>query len=163
MGRFDQPAPQGHDVMFSIYKKISVGKLKMWVFHWPEQCGRINGTSRSSNLCDLQGRCGYGHTIRQLALEYAPRGLRIFSVAPGLIHTPAIEGLGADMDEFLKRVGDSHAQKRPGQPSEVAELVAFLCSERAPFMTGGPIFVDGGCMLRSSLGDAIRPFFVKEE
>ena len=101
--------------------------------------------------------------IRQLALEYAPRGLRVFSVAPGLIHTPAIEGLGADTGKFLKRVGDSHAQKRPGQPSEVGELVAFLCSERASFMTGGPIFVDGGCMLRSSLGDAIRPFFVEEE
>ena len=101
--------------------------------------------------------------IRQLALEYAPRGLRVFSVAPGLIHTPAIEGLGADTGEFLKRVGDSHAKKRPGQPSEVAELVAFLCSERASFMTGGPIFVDGGCMLRSSLGNAIRPFFMKEE
>mmetsp|Transcript_7552 Transcript_7552/g.12503 ORF Transcript_7552/g.12503 Transcript_7552/m.12503 type:complete len:227 (+) Transcript_7552:63-743(+) len=40
--------------------------------------------------------------MRQLALEYAPRGLRVLSVAPGLIHTPAIDGLGADTDQFLK-------------------------------------------------------------
>jgi NAD(P)-dependent dehydrogenase (short-subunit alcohol dehydrogenase family) len=96
--------------------------------------------------------------VRQLALEYAPQGLRVLSVAPGLINTPAIDNLGPDRAGFMKNVGDSHAMQRYGEPSEVAEVIAFLCSERASFMTGGPVFVDGGTMLRSALGDAIRPF-----
>ena len=101
--------------------------------------------------------------LKQLALEYAPLGLRVFSVAPGLVETPAIAGLGADTQSFLQSVGASHAMKRWGQPQEVGELIAFLASERASFMTGGPIYVDGGTMLRSSLGDAIRPFFDERE
>ena len=102
-------------------------------------------------------------TLKQLALEYAPLGLRVLSVAPGLIHTPAIEGLGPDTQTFLEKVGDSHAMKRWGQPEEVGELIAFLASERASFMTGGPIYVEGGAMLRHALGDAIRPFFDERE
>lgn len=102
-------------------------------------------------------------SIRQLALEYAPLGLRVLSVAPGLIDTPAIDNVGSNREEFMKTVGDSHAMKRYGSPVEVAEVIAFLCSERASFMTGGPIFVDGGTMLRSSLGDAIRPFTVEND
>lgn len=101
--------------------------------------------------------------LKQLALEYAPRGLRVFSVAPGLVHTPAIDGLGADTQTFLDRVGSSHAMKRWAQPQEVGELIAFLASERASFMTGGPIYVDGGAMLNHSLSDAIRPFFDERE
>jgi NAD(P)-dependent dehydrogenase (short-subunit alcohol dehydrogenase family) len=101
-------------------------------------------------------------SIRQLALEDAPQGLRVLSVAPGLIDTPAIDGLGDDTAKFFKNVGNSHAMKGHGSTLEAAELIAFLCSERASFVTGGPIFVDGGCMLRSSLGDAIIPFFVEQ-
>jgi len=107
-------------------------------------------------------KAGVDMAIRQLALEYAPQGLRVFSVAPGLIDTPAIDGLGPDTQKFLRDVGSSHAAKRHGEPDEVGEVIAFLCSERASFMTGNTIYIDGGTMLRSSLGDAIRPFFVKD-
>jgi 3-oxoacyl-[acyl-carrier protein] reductase len=102
-------------------------------------------------------------SIKQLALEYAPLGVRVVSVAPGLIDTPAIDNLGPDRERFMREVGSSHAMRRYGDPMEVAEVIAFLCSERASFMTGGPIYVDGGTMLRSSLGDAIRPFTVGDE
>jgi len=57
---------------------------------------------------------------------------------------------------------EMHAMKRYAKPSECGELIAFLASERASFMTGGPIYVDGGAMLRTSLGDAIKPFFVRK-
>ena len=103
--------------------------------------------------------------IKQLALEYAELGVRVYSVAPGLIDTPAIHGLGSSEDEakkFLHDVGSSHAMKRHAKPSECGELIAFLASERASFMTGGPIYVDGGAMLRTSLGDAIKPYFARK-
>lgn len=103
--------------------------------------------------------------IKQLALEYAEVGVRVFSVAPGLMDTPAIHGLNSSEDhtkKFLKDVGSSHAMKRHASPSECGELITFLASERASFMTGGPIYVDGGAMLRTSLGDAIKPYFVRK-
>jgi NAD(P)-dependent dehydrogenase (short-subunit alcohol dehydrogenase family) len=116
--------------------------------------------------------------VIQLALEYAPAGLRVLSIAPGLIDTPAIDNVGNvagggpdDNDNnntnnntkamFLQELGATHAMQRHGNASEVAEVIAFLCSERASFMTGNaPLYVDGGCMLRSSLGDALRSFTV---
>ena len=57
--------------------------------------------------------------LKQLALEYAPMGLRVYSVAPGLVHTPAIEGLGADTQSFLQKVGESHAMKRYAQTTPI--------------------------------------------
>ena len=69
-------------------------------------------------------------SMKQLALEYAPVGLRVLSVAPGLIDTPAIDSLGSDRHKVMREVGDSHAMKRYGNPMEVAQVVAFLCSEQ---------------------------------
>lgn len=102
--------------------------------------------------------------IKQLALEYAELGVRVCSVAPGLINTPAIHSLGSEEQtkQFLKDVGDAHAMKRHAEPSECGEFLAFLVSERASFMTGGPFFVDGGAMLRTSLGDTIKNYFVRK-
>jgi NAD(P)-dependent dehydrogenase (short-subunit alcohol dehydrogenase family) len=102
--------------------------------------------------------------LKQLALEYAELGVRVYSVAPGLIDTPAIHSLGSEdqTKKFLQDVGSSHAMKRHAEPSECGELIAFLASERASFMTGGPIYVDGGAMLRTSLGDAIKPYFMRK-
>lgn len=99
--------------------------------------------------------------IRQLSLEYAPMGLRVLGVAPGLIDTPAIENLGPKHADFMKEVGGSHAMERYGTAQEVAEFLAFLSSERASFITGGPYLVDGGATLRSSLGDALRRFTIE--
>eukprot|EP00978_Attheya_sp_CCMP212_P017612 scaffold47173_cov51-Attheya_sp.AAC.2 len=60
--------------------------------------------------------------IRQLALEYASKGIRVLSIAPGIIDTPAINNV-------------AHAMERYGDVSDVAKVIAFLCSERASFMT----------------------------
>ena len=103
------------------------------------------------------------HSLKQLALEYAPLGLRVYSVAPGLIDTPAIASLN-DGKRFLDDVSSSHAMKRAGKPEEVGELVAFLASERASFITcSKPIYVDGGALLRHALSDSILPFFDERE
>ena len=65
--------------------------------------------------------------IKQLALEYAELGVRVCSVAPGLIDTPAIHSLGSEEQtkRFLKDVGDAHAMKRHAEPSECGEFLAF--------------------------------------
>ena len=78
---------------------------------------------------------------RNAALDYGPDGIRVNAVGPAFIRTPMVENL----DEQTKRsVVDLHPIGRMGEPSEVAELVAWLASDRASFVTGGYYAIDGG-------------------
>lgn len=74
------------------------------------------------------------------ALEYAGMGIRVNCVCPGYIKT---EGMGAGLDSYPGAT-EGTPMKRLGQAHEIAEVAAFLCSERASFVTGAAIPVDGG-------------------
>jgi len=80
---------------------------------------------------------------RTAAVEYGKAGLRINAVGPGFIHTPMISALEADQ-EINKLLVSLHPIGRLGTPEEVAELVVWLSSEQASFVTGGYYAVDGG-------------------
>jgi NAD(P)-dependent dehydrogenase (short-subunit alcohol dehydrogenase family) len=81
-------------------------------------------------------------------LEYAPAGIRINAVCPGFIHTPMVEQafdlLSRDNPHIATQVAALHPVGRLGAPEEVAEVVVWLCSDAASFVTGHTMTVDGG-------------------
>ena len=81
------------------------------------------------------------------ALAYSAQGIRINAVAPGFIHTPMVASLEADAKVNAALVAQ-HPIGRLGQPEEVAELVVWLASGRASFVTGAYLPVDGGYLAR---------------
>lgn len=106
------------------------------------------------NLCSIAGIRGeagyiaYGSSKAALAFatrcaaqEMAPYNVRVNGVAPGLTDTD----MAGEMEcKAKKKMVDASAMKRLGQPQEIADLVFYLCSEQASFITGQIIRIDGG-------------------
>jgi len=112
------------------------------------------------NIASLSGVRGEAHQApysaakggvialtRSAAAEYAQQGIRVNAVCPGGIRT------GALIDYFEKVPGAEentaavHAMRRLGEPEEIADAVCYLCSDRASFITGHALNVDGGIMV----------------
>jgi len=84
---------------------------------------------------------------RTAALEYASHGIRVNAVCPAWIETPMVMDQGpapASIPAVREALAGHIPLKRLGQPEEVAQAVAWLCSDAASFITGQPLLVDGG-------------------
>ncbi|TIL29823.1 SDR family oxidoreductase [Mesorhizobium sp.] len=112
----------------------------------------VQGFACQQNVAAYATTKGAIHTLtRALALDHARSGIRVNSVSPGSIRTPILEkaargenGTDADVEAAYRRFGEAHPIGRIGEPEEVAELIAFLCSSKAGFCTGADYRIDGG-------------------
>jgi 3alpha(or 20beta)-hydroxysteroid dehydrogenase len=81
---------------------------------------------------------------RVAAADLAPLGIRVNAVLPGVIDTEMLRGGGVTAEELVERNRSRLLVERLGQPQDVAALVLFLASERASYITGTDLLVDGG-------------------
>lgn len=120
--------------------------------------GAIVNTASIGSERGLAGACTYNaskHAVvgltRTAAAEAGPKGVRVNCVMPGVIDTPLLESVlapmfGGDIALGKKTLGRIAPLERIGQPVEIGEVVAFLLSDAASFVTGAAWSIDGGAL-----------------
>lgn len=104
--------------------------------------GILGGAQRGTYHAAKHGVIGL---TKSAALEYAPLGIRVNTVCPGIIHTPMVDAMIADgQQEVLDTMIQTVPAQRLGRPEEIANSVVWLCSEAASFVIGHTLVVDGG-------------------
>lgn len=130
-------------------------------FAWPHMKGRKGAIVHISSVqghTNQYGVLGYATTkgavhamTRAMAVDCAKHGIRVNSISPGSIRTPLLEygaaqlaKAGQTMEDMIATFGAAHPVGRVGTVEEVAEMVAYLCSDAAAFVTGADFRIDGG-------------------
>jgi NAD(P)-dependent dehydrogenase (short-subunit alcohol dehydrogenase family) len=110
------------------------------IVNW-SSTGGMNGSKTPVSIYSAS-KAGVISFTKQAAIEYARDGIRANAICPGLIVTELSGGREA-IEKFPHLVKGA-PMRRAGEPEEVAELACFLASDRAPFLTGAVIPIDGG-------------------
>jgi NAD(P)-dependent dehydrogenase (short-subunit alcohol dehydrogenase family) len=110
------------------------------IVNW-SSTGGVNASQMPTSVYGA-AKAGVIHVTKAAAVEYGPQGIRANTIVPGFIETEMSGGKGAA--ERHPAVVRNVALRRAGQPEEVAELAAFLCSDRAGYISGAAIPIDGG-------------------
>ena len=96
------------------------------------------------NTAYAAAKSGVNLLTKSSAAEYGGQGIRINAVSPGVIRTPGVENYFKEQPEMAEGLKRAAVLNRLGEPEEIAEAVVFLCSDRASFITGQLLSVDGG-------------------
>jgi NAD(P)-dependent dehydrogenase (short-subunit alcohol dehydrogenase family) len=143
--------------------EVNVGSIHLTA-HFGVPVMRLRGGGVIVNLSSVQGfACQSGvmayvaskgaiHAMtRAMALDFAADQIRVVSISPGSIRSPILalaartfDGPDADIEAAFARFGAAHPLGRIGEPEEVGDLIAFLVSDKAAFLTGADYKIDGG-------------------
>lgn len=100
------------------------------------------------NTAYATAKGGVNTLTKSAACEYAAKGIRINAVSPGVIRTPGLEKYFEEQPKMAEQLRKVAPMQRLGEPVEIAEAVAFLLSDKASFITGQLLSVDGGGAVR---------------
>jgi NAD(P)-dependent dehydrogenase (short-subunit alcohol dehydrogenase family) len=112
----------------------------------------VQGHACQQNVAAYVASKGAIHALtRAMALDHAGDRIRVNSISPGSVRTPLLSlaartygGEGVTEEQAFARFGAAHPLGRIGEPEEVADLAAWLASDRAGFVTGSDFVIDGG-------------------
>jgi len=107
----------------------------------------VNGTLTIPSIASYNASKGaINQLTRVMALSFADQGVRVNAVAPGTIATELAKSAVLTSDDAKARIMSRTPMKRLGEPSEIADVTAFLLSDAASYVTGEIVVVDGGRM-----------------
>jgi NAD(P)-dependent dehydrogenase (short-subunit alcohol dehydrogenase family) len=142
------------DEMMNINLRSIFHLMKLAVPHLELTRGNIVNVSSVTGLRSFPGvlaycvsKAGLDQLTRCAALELAPKGIRVNAVNPGVVASNLHRSGGMSEEAysaFLEHSKSTHPLGRVGRPEEVAELIYFLASDRASWITGATISIDGG-------------------
>jgi len=142
------------DAMMNVNLRAVFHLMQMVTPHLIKSQGNIVNISSVTGLRSFPGVLAYcvskaavDQLTRCSALELAPKGVRVNAVNPGVVVTEIHKRGGMkteDYERFLEHSKTTHPLGRVGDPNEIAELVLYLASEKAAWITGGTYSIDGG-------------------
>jgi NAD(P)-dependent dehydrogenase (short-subunit alcohol dehydrogenase family) len=153
-GTVETTGDEGWDAMMDINLRAPFRLMRAAIPLLAESRGSIVNVSSVTGLRAFPGvlaycvsKAGVDQLTRCAALELAPKGIRVNAVNPGVVVTNLHRRSGMkeeNYETFLERSKETHPLGRPGTADEIAELIAFLASDRAGWITGETISIDGG-------------------
>ncbi len=153
-GTIEDTSLESWDALLHINLRVVFRLMQLALPSLIEKRGNIVNISSVTGLRAFPGVLAYcvskaalDQLTRCAALELAPKGVRVNAVNPGVVITEIHRRGGMsepDYEAFLERSKQTHPLGRVGAPSEIAELVAYLASEKASWITGATYSIDGG-------------------
>lgn len=153
-GGVDGTTDEAWDTMFGVNVRAPFRLLREAAPHLIASRGAVVNVSSVTGLRAFPGLASYcaskaalDHLTRAAALDFAPRGVRVNAVNPGVVVTNLHRRGGMDETRyaaFLDHAKETHPLGRPGTPEEIADLIAFLLSDKSGWITGETIAIDGG-------------------
>jgi len=153
-GSLEATTDEVWDRMMAVNARAPFRLMRAALPHLIARKGAVVNVSSVNGLRSFPGVLAYcvsksavDQLTRCAAIELAPLGVRINAVNPGVTVTNLHRRSGMDETQyaaFLERSKTTHPLGRPGQPNDIAEMIVFLASEKASWMTGETIPIDGG-------------------
>jgi NAD(P)-dependent dehydrogenase (short-subunit alcohol dehydrogenase family) len=153
-GTIENTALAAWDAMMNVNLRAVFQLMQQAVPHLIKTKGNIVNVSSVTGLRSFPGvlaycvsKAGVDQLTRCAALELAPQGVRVNAVNPGVVVTEIHKrgGMSAEnYENFLEHSKTTHPIGRVGDPKEIAELVFYLASEKASWITGATYSIDGG-------------------